>query len=94
MAPRDESLWSIENGAEFLLHRLLEEVKTAHHHDGKTHIRALLEADSLQLKDGMALAAATVRGLIPTVSHQEQISTLYPQVPETPVQGACRELFE
>lgn len=31
----------------------------------------------------MELAAATVRGLILTVSHKEQIGGLYPQVLET-----------
>ena len=83
----------IENDAEFLLHRLPEEVKTAHYHDDETHIRTLLEMGGLQPKGGMALAAATVRGLILTVSHQEQIGVLYPQVLETLVRGACRELF-
>lgn len=83
----------IENDAEFLLHRLPEEVKAAHYHDDETHIRALLEAGGLQPKGGMALAAATVRGLILTVSHQEQIGALYPQVLETLVHGACRGLF-
>ena len=83
----------IENDAEFLLHRLPEEVKTAHYHDDETHIRTLLEAGGLQPKGGMALAAATVRGLILTVSHQGQIGALYPQVLETLVRGACRELF-
>ena len=84
----------IENDADFLLHRLPVEVKTAHYHDDETHIRALLEGGGLQPKGGMALAAATVRGLILTVSHQEQIGALYPQVLETLVRGACRELFE
>ena len=83
----------IENDADFLLHRLPEEVKSAHYHDDETHIRALLEAGGLQPKGGMALAAATVRGLILTASHQEQIGALYPQVLETLVRGACRELF-
>ena len=83
----------IENDADFLLHRLPEEVKSAHYHDDETHIRALLEAGGLQPKGGMALAAATVRGLILTVSHQEQIGALYPQVLETLVRGACLELF-
>ena len=83
----------IENDAEFLLHRLPEEVKTAHYHDDETHIRTLLEMGGLQPKGGMALAAATVRGLILTISHQEQIGVLYPQVLETLVRGACRELF-
>ena len=83
----------IENDADFLLRRLPEEVKTAHYHDDETHIRALLEAGGLQPKGGMALAAATVRGLILTVSHQEQIGARYPQVLETLVRGACRELF-
>ena len=83
----------IEQDADFLLHRLPENVKTAHYHDDETHIRALLEAGGLQPKGGMALAAATVRGLILTVSHQDQIGALYPQVLETLVRGACRELF-
>ena len=84
----------IENDAEFLLHRLPEEVKTAHYHDDETHIRLLLEKYGLVPKRGISLAAATVRGLILTVSHKEQIGGLYPQVLETLVYGACRELFE
>ena len=84
----------IENDAEFLLHRLPEEVKTAHYHDDETHIRQLLEKYDLVPKRGTSLAAATVRGLILTVSHKEQIGKLYPQVLETLVYGACRELFE
>ena len=84
----------IENDEEFLLHRLPEEVKSAHYHDDETHIRALLEAGGLQPKGDMALATATVRGLILSVSHQEQIGAHYPQVLETLVRGACLELFE
>ena len=84
----------IENDAEFLLHRLPEEVKTAHYHDDETHIRQLLEKYDLVPNRGISLAAATVRGLILTVSHKEQIGELYPQVLETLVYGACRALFE
>ena len=84
----------IENDAEFLLHRLPEEVKTAHYHDDETHIRQLLEKYDLMPRRGASLAAATVRGLILTVSHREQIGELYPQVLETLVYGACRELFK
>lgn len=43
---------------------------------------------------GAELAAATVRGLILTVSHQEQIGALYPKVLEVLVYGACRELLD
>ena len=84
----------IENDAEFLLHRLPEEVKTAHYHDDETHIRLLLEKYDLVPNRGISLAAATVRGLILTVSHKEQIGELYPQVLETLAYGACRKLFE
>ena len=84
----------IENDAEFLLHRLPEDVKNVHYHDDETHIRLLLEKYDLVPNRGISLAAATVRGLILTVSHQEQIGALYPQVLETLVYGACRELFE
>ena len=84
----------IENDAESLLHRLPEEVKTAHYHDDETHIRLLLEKYDLVPSRGISLAAATVRGLIRTVSHKEQIGELYPQVLETLVYGACRELFK
>ena len=37
--------------------------------------------------------AITVRGLVLTVSHQEQIGPLYPRMLETLVYGACEELF-
>ena len=84
----------IENDAKLLLQRLPENVKNAHYHDDETHIRQLLEKYDLVPKRGISLAAATVRGLILTVSHKEQIGGLYQQVLETLVYGACRELFE
>ena len=84
----------IENDAEFLLHRLPEDVKNVHYHDDETHIRLLLEKYDLVPNRGISLAAATVRGLILTVSHKEQIGELYPQVLEALVYGACRELFK
>ena len=84
----------IENDAKLLLQRLPEDVKNVHYHDDETHIRQLLEKYDRVPKRGISLAAATVRGLILTVSHKEQIGGLYPQVLETLVYGACRELFE
>ena len=78
----------IENDAKLLLQRLPEDVKNVHYHDGETHIRQLLEKHDLAPKRGASLAAATVRGLILTVSHREQIGELYPQVLETLVRGA------
>ena len=89
-----QALVFVENDAEFLLRRLPDEVKTAHYHDDEAHIRQLLEKYDLVPKRGASLAAATVRGLILTVSHKEQIGELYPQVLETLVYGACRALFE
>ena len=83
-----------ENDAKLLLQSLPENVKNVHYHDDETHIRQLLEKYDLVPKRGASLAAATVRGLILTVSHKEQIGELYPQVLETLVYGACRELFE
>ena len=80
--------------AKLLLQRLPEDVKNVHYHDDETHIRQLLEKYDLVPKRGISLAAATVRGLILTVSHKEQIGELYPQVLEALVHGACRELFE
>lgn len=53
----------------------------------------LLEGSGLQPKGGTPLAAAAIRGLILTVSHQEQIGEAYPQVLRLLVCGACRELF-
>ena len=86
----------IENDAKLLLQRLPEDIKNVHYHDDETHIRLLLEKYDLVPSRGISLAAATVRGLILTVSHKEQIGELYPQVLvlETLVYGACRELFE
>ena len=84
----------IEKDAKLLLQRLPESVKSVHYHDDETHIRQLLEKYDLVPNRGTSLAAATVRGLILTVSHKEQIGELYPQVLETLVYGACRELFK
>lgn len=84
----------IENDAKLLLQRLPEPVKREHYHDGEAHIRELLEKHDLVPKRGVSLAAATVRGLILTVSHREQIGELYPQALQTLVCGAFRELFE
>ena len=84
----------IENDAKLLLQRLPDDVKNLHYHDDETHIRLLLKKHDLVPNRGISLAAATVRGLILTVSHKEQIGEIYPQVLETLVYGACRELFK
>ena len=84
----------IEHDAKLLLQRLPDDIKNVHYHDDETHIRLLLEKYDLMPNRGISLAAATVRGLILTVSHKEQIGELYPQVLETLVYGACRELFK
>ena len=73
----------IEEDSAYLLRR----------HSDEVHIRDLLEESGLTPRGGIALAAATIRGLILTVSHQEQIGALYPQVLETLTRGACEELF-
>lgn len=83
----------IENDAEYLLRRIPEDIKQKHYHDDEVHIRTLLDASGLVPHGGMALAAATIRGLILTVSHQDQIGDQYPQVLEILVNGACQELF-
>ena len=83
----------IENDAAALLQRLPENIKSEHYHDDETHIRALLESNSLSPKGGAELATAAVRGLILTISHKEQIGSLYPQVLDLLVRGACKELF-
>lgn len=83
----------IENDVKSLLQRLPDNIKSEHYHDDKAHIRALLEANALTPKGGAELATATVRGLILTISHKEQIGELYPQVLDMLVHGACTELF-
>jgi len=56
-------------------------------------LRKLLESAGLELKGGMELAAAVMRGLMLTISHQHEIGARYPQMPEPLVRGARRELF-
>lgn len=83
----------IENDAESLLRRLPQDILSTHYHDDEGHIRALPEESGLRPRGGTALAGAAVRGLILTVSHQDQMGQLYPQVLSLLVHGACRELF-
>lgn len=84
----------IENDVKLLLQRLPEDVNSIYCHDGETHIRQPLEEHDLSPRHGAFLAAATVRGLILTVSYKKQIGEQYPQVLATLLYGACRELFE
>ena len=83
----------IESDAEYILRRIPERVKTEHYHDDEVHIRALLTEGNLKPDGGPELAAATVRGLILTVSHQQEIGERYPEVLRILVRGAMRELF-
>ena len=85
----------IENDAKLLLQRLPDDIKNVHYHDDETHIRQLLEKYDLVPSRGISLAASTVRGLILTVSHKEQIGKLETQGyhAQTLVCGACKELF-
>lgn len=83
----------IESDAELILRRIPKQVKAAHYHDDETHIRELLEVSGLLPRGGIALAAATVRGLILTVSHQKEIGERYPEVLKILIHGTMRELF-
>lgn len=83
----------IENDVTALLQRLPENIKAEHYHDDETHIRALLESNSLIPNGEMELATATVQGLILTISHKEQIGLRYSQVLDLLVHGACTQLF-
>lgn len=83
----------IESDAELILRRIPEQVRAEHYHDDETHIRALLQESALTPCGGIPLAAATVRGLILTVSHQNEIGEQYPQVLRLLICGAMKELF-
>lgn len=83
----------MEQDVPFLLRRIPADVLEEHYHGDEAHIKALLESAGLEPEGGMELAAAVVRGLFLTVSHRDNIGSLYSQVLETLVYGACRRLF-
>ena len=68
-------------------------MKAEHCHDDESHICALLEESGLFPAGGMALATATIRGLILTVSYQRKIGPLYPQALQLLIRSAMKELF-
>lgn len=78
----------------YLLRRISADINAAHYRDDEVNTRQIPEASWLAPKGSVELTAATVSGLTLTVSHKWEIGTPYPQVPETPVHGACRELFD
>ena len=88
-----DTMTFIENDAEFLLRRLPEAVKQEHYHDDETHIRELLSESGLSPSGGMALATATILGLILTVSHQQEIGVCYPEVLGLLIRGAMKDMF-
>ena len=83
----------IESDAELILRRIPEKVKNGHYHDDEAHITELLSEGGLSPVGGTSLAAATVRGLILTVSHQNEIGEKYPDVLRILISGAMKELF-
>lgn len=83
----------LERDAAYLLRKIPAEVQERHYHSDEVHVKELLQAAGLEPKGGMELAAATVRGLFLTVSHRDNIGSLYPEVLGTLVRGACQRLF-
>lgn len=83
----------IESDAELILRRIPESVKAGHYHDDGAHVCELLREGGFAPKGGAELAAATVRGLILTVSHRDEIGEKYPEVLRILIRGAMKELF-
>lgn len=83
----------LEHDVPYLLRKVPKEIQLEHYHSDEVHIQELLSEMELIPKGGIALAAATIRGLLLTVSHKEEIGDQYPAVLELLVYGACRELF-
>ncbi len=83
----------VERDVAYLLRKVPEDYQKKHYHSDEVHVRKLLESAGLVPAGGMALASAVVRGLMLTISHQNEIGTLYPDVLETLVRGACGRLF-
>ncbi len=83
----------IESDAELILRRIPEAVKAGHYHDDEVHVCELLREGGFAPKGGAELAVATVRGLILTVSHRDEIGEKYPEVLRILIRGAMNELF-
>ncbi len=83
----------IESDAELILRRIPEAVKAGHYHDDEAHVCELLREGGFAPKGGAELAGATVRGLILTVSHRDEIGEKYPEVLRILIRGAMNELF-
>lgn len=83
----------IETDAEYILRRIPEQVKNEHYHSDRIHICELLKEGKLEPRGGTEIAVATVRGLILTVSHRNEIGEEYPAVLRLLIHGAMTELF-
>lgn len=83
----------MEKDVPYLLRKIPQEIQQKHYHSDEIHVGELLHNAGLEPKGGISLASATVRGLMLTVSHRDSIGDQYPQVLETLVRGACRQLF-
>ena len=83
----------MERDVQLILRKIPKDVQETHYHSDEAHIRELLQTANLRPTGGIALAAATVRGLFLTISHREDIGEMYTQVLETLVHGACDVLF-
>lgn len=77
-----------------ILRKMPQDVLDAHYHSDETHIAELIEASGIRLKCSADVAAAMVRALILTLTHQAQIGPLYPQVMDLMIRGVCDQLTE
>ena len=83
----------IENDADFLLHRLPEEVKTAHYQRWRDAHPYCWRWAACSPRTVWRWLPPQCGAWILTVSHQEQIGVLYPQVLETLVRGAAGSVY-
>ena len=82
-----------ENDLAYLLRKVPEAILKAHYHSDEEHIKELFHKSGLFPAHLEDLVAATVRALMLTVSHRNQIGRMYPQVLECLVHGAFEQIF-
>lgn len=83
----------MERDVPYILRKVPDEILKGRYHSDAVHIHKLLEQTGFIPAVGLDLAAATVQGLLLTVSHRGSIGEPYSQVLEILVCGACEKLF-
>lgn len=83
-----------ENDLPYIMRKMPKEVLSEHYHSDDVHVEELIKSQNLKVKASTELVSATLRALMSTLFHKNEIGELYEDVIKNMVYGVCNRFFE